>query len=168
MTTSVNGKAGEQDVVIVAAHGLLLASTAGDAQYCSLKNFARCEIDIIIFDGTTITAADITLLQATAIAGTGAKELAFSTVKKNVDLAATTKQALTDTAVTSNTFKTQTTNSKRSRYVIDVTPDMLDIAGGFDCFRLDGANHAATSSLGFSVTYRFFGARYSGADPSVD
>ena len=168
MTTSVNGKAGEQDVVIVAAQGLLLASTVGDAKYVSLKNFARAEIDIIINDGTTITAADITLLQATAIAGTNAKELAFSWVKKNVDLAASTKQELTLTAVTSNTFKTQTVNSKKSRYVIDLVPSMLDIAGGFDCFRLDGANHASTTPLGFTVTYRFFGARYSGADPSVD
>ena len=33
MTTSVNGKAGEQDVVIVAAQGLLLASTVGDGKY---------------------------------------------------------------------------------------------------------------------------------------
>ena len=166
MSTSVNGKAGEQDVVIVAAQSLLLAAGGGDAQYCSMKNFARCEIDIMIADGTTITAADITLLQAQAIAGTNAKELAFSTVKKALDLGAS--QALTATAVTSNTFKTQTTNSKKSRYVIDLTPDMLDIAGGFDCFRVDGANHAATSSLGCVVTYRFFGPRYSGADPTVD
>jgi hypothetical protein len=166
MTTSVNGKAGEQDISIVAAQGLLLASTVGDAKYCSLKNFARCEIDIIVSDGTTITAADITLLQATAVAGTGEKELAFATVKKAVDLGAS--QVLVATAVTSNTFKTQTTNSKDSRYVIDLTPDMLDVAGGFDCFRLDGANHAATNSRGFTVTYRFYGPRYSGANPLVD
>ena len=166
MTTSVNGKAGEQDVVIVAAQGLLLASTVGDGKYVSLKNFARAEIDIYIADGTTITACDVTLAQATAVAGTGEKELAFTTVKKAVDLGAS--QALVSTAVTSNTFKTQTTNSKDSRYVIDVTPEMLDIAGGFDCFRFDGANHAATSSRGCVVTYRLFGPRYSGANPLVD
>jgi hypothetical protein len=162
----VNGKAGEQDVVIVAANGLLLASTVGDGAFVSLKNFARAEIDIIINDGTTITAGDITLEQATAIAGTNNKPLGFSTVKKAVDLGAS--QALVAAAVSSDTFKTQTVNSKKSRYVIDVTPDMLDIAGGFDCFRLDGANHASTSPLGFTVTYRLFGARYSGANPLVD
>lgn len=166
MTTSLNGKAGEQDVVIVAAQGLLLASTAGDGKFVSMKNFARAEIDIIVADGTTITAADITLEQATAVAGTNAKPLGFSTVKKAVDLGAS--QALVATAVSSDTFKTQTTNSKLSRYVIDVTPEMLDIAGGFDCFRLDGANHASTNALGFTVTYRLFGPRYSGANPLVD
>lgn len=166
MATSLNGKAGEQDITYVAAQGLLLASTVGDGKWVSLKGYARAEVDIFIADGTTITACDVTLLQATNVAASGEKELAFSTVKKAVDLGAS--QTLSSVAVTSNTFKTQTTNSKDSRYVIDVTPEMLDIAGGFDCFRFDGANHAATTSRGCVVTYRLFGPRYSGTNPAVD
>lgn len=166
MTTSLNGIAQEQDRVVIATQGLLLASTVGDAKYVSLKGYAQAEIWIAIADGTTITACDVTLAQATAVAGTNEKALNFDTVWKAVDLGAS--QTLVETAVTSNTFKTQTTNSKDSLYVINVTPDMLDIAGGFDCFRFDGANHAATSSRGCTVWYVLKGARYSGTNPLVD
>lgn len=166
MTTSVNGIAQEQDRVVIATQGLLLATTVGDAKYVSLKNYAAMEVWIAIADGTTITACDVTMKQATAVAGTNEKALGFSTVWKAVDLGSS--QTLIETAVTNNTFATQTTNSKDSLYVINITPDMLDVDGGFDCVRMDGANHAATSSRGCTVWYVLKGARYSGANPLVD
>lgn len=156
----------EQTKTVVAAAGLLLTSTVGDTTYVSLKNYKRLQIVISIADGTTVTGSTITLKQATAIAGTGEKALAFTRMLANTDYAAS--KVMTETAVTNNTFTTQTTNSKDSVYIIDVDAASLDVANGFDCVRLDGTGHAATASRGVAVIYNLYGARDNGADPLVD
>jgi hypothetical protein len=159
MTVSLNGRLDEQVTPVLAAIGLALTSTLGDCVYVSLKNFRKCQVIIGIADGTTITGATITLKQATAVAGTSEKALAFTRMLANVDHAAA--RTMVETAVTSSTFTTQTTNSKDSFYVIDVDAEMLDIAGGFDCFRVDCTGHAATAMRGSFVLYNLWGARYS-------
>lgn len=166
MSITLNGRLDEQVTTVVAAAGLLLTSTLGDTLYVSMKNFRKCQIVISIADGTTVTGSTITLKQAQAIAGTGEKALAFDRMLANVDYAAS--KTMVETAVTSNTFTTQTTNSKDSLYIIDVDSEDLDMANGFDCFRVDGTGHAATASRGVVVLYNFYGARYSGASPLVD
>ena len=75
---------------------------------------------------------------------------------------------MVETAVTSNTFTTQTVNSKDSLYIIEVDSQELDVANGFDCIRVDGTGHAATASRGCVVVYNLFGARYSNANPLID
>ena len=165
MTVSLNARLDEQVTPIIAAAGLLLTSTLGDTKYVSLKGYRRCQIIISIADGTTVTGSTITLKQATAVAGTSEKALAFTRMLSSVDYPAS---ALAETAVTSNTFTTQTVNSKDSMYIIDVDADTLDVAGGFDCLRVDGTGHAATASRGVVVLYNLYGARYSGLNPVVD
>ena len=72
---------------------------------------------------------------------------------------------MTETAVSSNTFTTDTTNSKRLRYIIEIDADTLDADNGFDCFRVDVTGMAnATGTVG----YILWGARYSGASPVAD
>ena len=161
-----NARLDEQAKTIVAAAGLLLTSTLGDTTYVSLKNYRRLQIIISIADGTTVTGSTITLKQAKAIAGTSEKALGFSRMLANVDYGAS--KTMVETAVTSDTFTTQTTNSKDSLYIIDIDSDSLDKANGFDCVRLDGTGHAATASRGVVVLYNLYGARYAGADPTVD
>lgn len=166
MTVSLNARMDEQMVSVVAAAGLLLTSTLGDTTYISMKGYRRLQIQIAIADGTTVTGSTITLKQATSIAGANEKALAFSRMLANVDYA--TSKVMTETAVVSNTFTTQTTNSKDSFYIIDVDADDLDAANGYDCVRLDGTGHAATASRGVVVTYNLYGARYNGINPLVD
>lgn len=161
---NINARLDEQVTPVVAAAGLLLTSTLGDTTYVSMKGYARCQIVIAIADGTTVTGSTITLKQATAVAGTSEKALAFTRMLANTDYAAS--KALTETAVASNTFTTQTTNSKDSLYVIDVKAEDLDVANGFDCIRVDGTGHAATASRGCVVLYNLYGKRYSGATPA--
>ena len=161
-----NARLDEVVTPIVAAAGLLLTSTLGDTDYVSLKGYRRCQIIISIADGTTVTGSTITLKQATDVAGTGEKALAFTRMLANVDYAAS--KAMTETAVVANTFTTQTVNSKDSLYIIDVDADDLDVAGGFDCVRVDGTGHAATASRGCVVLYQLYGARYSGMNPAID
>lgn len=166
MTMSTNARLDEQVFPVVAAAGLLLTSTLGDTTYVSLKSYARCQIVIVIADGTTVTGSTITLKQATAVAGTSEKALAFTRMLANTDYAAS--KTMTETAVTSNTFTTQTTNSKDSVYIIDVLASDLDVANGFDCIRVDCTGHAATNPRGAVVIYNLYGARYSGASPLAD
>jgi len=162
----LNGRMDEQVSTIVAAAGLLLTSTIGDTTYVSLKNYRKIQIVISIADGTTVTGSTITLKQATAVAATGEKALAFTRMLANVDYAAA--KTMVETAVVSNTFTTQVVNSKDSVYIIDVDADQLDINGGFDCIRVDGTGHAATASRGCVVVYNLYGARFSGANPLID
>ena len=146
MSQNLNARLDEQVTPIVAAAGLLLTSTLGDTTYVSLKNYKRCQIIITIADGTTVTGSTITLKQATAVAGTNEKALGFTRMLANTDYAAS--KTMVETAVTSNTFTTQTVNSKDSVYIIDVLASDLDVANGFDCLRVDGTGHAATASRG--------------------
>ncbi len=159
MSVQISGRLDEHVTPFLAAAGTLLTTTVGDTDYVSLKGHRGLMILIGINDGTTVTGSTITLKQATDVAATGEKALGFTRMLANVDWAA--GKVLTETAVTSNTFTTQTVNSKISMYVIDVKAEDLDIAGGFDCVRLDGTGHASTTPLGVQVWYVLYGKRYS-------
>lgn len=116
--------------------------------YVSLKNFHRMYVVIQALNASTVTGSAITLKQATSVAAGSEKALPFTFMYANIDCAA--GDTLTNTAVVSNTFTTDTTNSKQLMYVIDVRPEMLDSEGGFDCVRAGTANAVNTT---LAVTY---------------
>ena len=132
-----------------------LTSTAGDGDYVSMKGYSKLTILLAVLNGTTVTGGAVTLKQATAVAGTGEKALSFSKMYAVIDAAA--GDTLTETAVVSDTFTTDTTNSKQLLYVIEVDADDLDQANGFDCVRVDVASMA--NAVG-CVMYLLWGARY--------
>jgi hypothetical protein len=132
-----------------------LTSTAGDGDYVSLKNFHGVRITLAVLNGATVTGGTITLKQASAVAGTGEKALAFTKMWANTDCAAA--DTLTETAVTSNTFTTDTTNSKQLMYVMEVNASDLDVANGFDCVRIDSTGMA--NAVG-CVLYDLYPSRY--------
>jgi hypothetical protein len=166
MTISLNGRLDEQAFQLQAGADLQFTGVPGDTKYISMKGYRKLQIVIDIANGTTVTGAAVTLKQATAVAGTGEKALAFTRMLANIDTGASS--TMVETAVVANTFTTDTTNSKNLRYVLEVDSEQLDIAGGFDCVRVDGTGHAATAPRGFVVSYTLFGTRYSGASPVVD
>lgn len=126
----------------------------------SLKGYNRACVIITFLNTTTVTGSAITLNQATAVANTSGKALAFDKVWANLDVTAT--DTLVETAVTSNTFTTAATNSINGMYVIEVTEDMLDVANGFDCFNVLTGN--STNAV-LSVVYILFPAKYAKATP---
>lgn len=160
MTIGLNGRLDEQVALVAATSLVALTSTAGDAAYVSLKNYRKLTIVIDVLNATTVTGGTITLKQATDVTNSQSDEkaLAFTRMLANVDVAAA--QTLVETAVTSSTFTTNTTNSKQLRYVIEVDADQLDSANGFDCVRVDSTGMASAIGL---VSYILRGARYSGA-----
>lgn len=132
-----------------------LTGAAGDGDYVSMKNYSKLTVLISVLNGTTVTGGAVTLKQASAVAGTGEKALSFSKMYSNIDCAAA--DALTETAVVSDTFTTDTTNSKQLMYAIEVDAESLDKANGFDCVRVDVASMA--NAVG-AVMYLLWGARY--------
>lgn len=128
--------------------------------YVSMKDASRLTIVIKVRNATTVTGSAITLKQATAVAGTSEKALGFTKMWANLDTAAT--DTLVETAVTSDTFTTLSTNSKLAMYVIEVDAASLDTTNGFDCVRA-GTGDATAATL--DVTYYLSGLRYPQATP---
>jgi hypothetical protein len=125
-------------------------------KYVSLKNYTRLTILIQTGAWAAGTAA-VTLAQATAVAGTGTKALAFT--KQYNDEA--TSGTLVETAVTSNTFNLTTANKL---YVIEVDVESLDVNNAFDCVSVDIASPGANADF-YGVQYVLSGARYQQSTP---
>lgn len=123
---------------------------ANTIQYVSMKLYGR----LLIFIQTGAWAggtAAVTLKQATAVAGTANKALAFTTMWVNTAVAPDT---FTKTAVASNTFNLDTANLL---YVIEVVDSDLDVGNAFDCV---GVNIASPGS-----NADFYGAICLGGQP---
>lgn len=137
-------------------------SPAGTEDYVSMKGCKKAKVIVQIDNGTTVTALTITLKQATAVAGTSEKALGFDWVYANTDTGAS--DALTKTAVTSDTFDSGTTDAKNLLYVIEVDASSLDAANDFDCLRVDVTGNANSVAAGL---YEMGRQRYAGGTPSV-
>ena len=148
----------EQTKIVVGLPPRTPSSSTPD--YVSMKNYTHLTAIITVDNGATVTGSAITLKQATAVAGTGEKALSFANVWANTDIDA--GDTLTKTAVTSDTFTTDTTDAKNLQYVIEVDAADLDTANGFDCVRI-GTGNAANTVL--SVVYVLSGARYADETP---
>lgn len=130
----------DTEKIVIGCAPAALTSTAGDGDYVSLKNFDRLTIVLSVQNATTVTGGTITLKQASDVSGTGEKELGFSKMWANTDAAS--GDTLTETAVSSNTFVTNTTNSRQLLYVIEIWAEDLDVNNGFDCVRIDSTGMA--------------------------
>lgn len=117
-----------------------LASSGEDT--VSLKGYLRMAVVLLCDNATTVTGSAVTLKQATDVAGSGEKALAFDKMWANEDTGAT--DTLVETAVTSDTFTTDTTNAKNLMYVIEIEAADLDVANDFDCVRVDLATSVAS------------------------
>lgn len=137
-----------------------ITPSSSTPDYVSMKAYQHLTVVILVDNGATVTGSAITLKQATAVAGTGEKALAFTKMYANTDTGA--GDALTETTVSSNTFTTDTTDNKNLMYVIEVDAESLDRANSFDCVRAGTADAANTV---LSVLYILSNARYAGATP---
>lgn len=128
--------------------------------YVSMKGYQKLTVIIIADNATTVTGSAITLKQATVVAGTDEKALAFTKRWTCADTGAA--DTLTETAVTSNTFTTQAVNNKNSIDIIEVDADDLDMDNNFDCVRA-GAGDATAQVL--AIIYILHGPKYA---PALD
>lgn len=119
-----------------------------------LKNYQRMYV-VILTGGWALGSAAVTLNQATAVAGTGEKSLAFSEYYHDE----TTSGTLVKETCT-NTFNLDTANKM---YVIDIDPASLDGANGFDCCTVEIATPGANDDY-YGVAYILYQNRF--ADPT--
>ena len=153
MGLNLNALLSEQVKFVTGLDSAVPSSSTPD--YVSLKNFERFTAIILVKNATTVTGSAITLKQATAVAGTGEKALSFTTAYRNIDTAA--GDVLSSFTVSSDTFTTDSTNSKNLMYVIEVDPASLDVANGFDCIRVGTGNATAAT---VTVLYALWGAKF--------
>ncbi len=126
--------------------------------YVSLKNAAHATIIITTGAWAAGTSA-ITLLQATAVAGTSTKALSFTKMWTNA--ADLTSTALVETAVVSDTF---TIGAAATLWIIEVDASSLDVANNFDCLAVHGATPGSNADL-YSAVMILSGLRYGGKTP---
>lgn len=126
--------------VVNACSPAALTGSAGDGRYIKLTTINEAEVVLTIKNSTSVTAGNIQLLQASNVAGEGAKVLTFDTYYKNEDTSAS--DAFTEATASNNCFLTLTTNSKEVAYKVRIPYENLDSANGFCCVRVDVANMA--------------------------
>lgn len=133
------------------------AARTGD--YYSLKDYQG--IVFVIAQGAWAGGTPaVTLKQATAVAGTGAKALSFTEKYSKVAL---TGGVNVLAAVASDTFNLTATANRIE--MIEVSAADLDRANGYDCVGLDVASPGANADL-IAIVAILYGARYQG-DPAL-
>lgn len=139
------------------------AAVTGD--YVSLKDFRH--LTVIIQQGAWAGGTPaVTLLQATAVAGTGEKSAPIAKYWQKVGLTGGSFAAPTD--VVSDTFNLPAVANTIT--VLEIDADQLDVDNDFDCVRVGIASPGVNADL-ICVTYLLSEARNPQAilaDPKVD
>jgi|GEM_PF-1943819 len=141
--------------------------------YVSMKNYNRLTIILLVDKDSTGATSAITVNQATAVAGTGAKALNTFTVDSIVDAASGTLggtiTAVGDTTaavtVSGGTFTTATTASKNAVYIIEVKAEDLDVTNSFDCVNVGLGNSSSSTHVVITAVYYLRDARFNDASP---
>jgi hypothetical protein len=136
-----------------------MATGANDGDYVSLKGYSKLGILFFKGAGGAGEPPTLTVTQASAVAGTGAKALNFTEVwvKNNADL--TTVGPFTKvTQSAANTYATATGDTQAIVYVEFDAAD-LDVSGGFDCVKGSVADVGTTAQNG-ALIYLLGGAAY--------
>lgn len=140
-----------------------LAGGANDGDWVSLKNYSELTILFYGKPGAAAEPATITLEQAQAVAGTGAKALTFTTVYKKQ--AATNLQGtgqwtkVTQAAAATFALGSGADGDKAALVAITIHAEDLDTEGGFDCVRARVADVGVTAQLA-ALVYILGGPRY--------
>jgi hypothetical protein len=129
-------------------------ATLGE-DYVSLKAYEH--VGVVINSGNVAGNITVTLKQATAVAGTAEKALAFDSYWKDG----------VKTAVTSDTFDILAASDDNTVIVIPIDASELDVDNGFDCLRVDLTDPSAAALVG--CIYEMCGGRYGALiSPIVD
>jgi len=119
--------------------------------YVSLKNYESCLCVLVCGDGTAGSDLSISMYQATAVAGTGAKVLnCLETGRIYVKTAGTWAlvaaigQWTEETQATADETYTDTDSGEEVQiWAFEVKASDLDVTNGFDCIRMDIADPGA-------------------------
>lgn len=150
----------EEAQIVVGFIPINMATGANAGDWVSMKGYDRCTIIFLAGAGTAGQDPTLTLQQATAVAGTGAKNLNFTRIdkKQGADLAAVgTFTTVTQAAGTSYTDDTSAEVQKL--WVVEVKSDDLDVDNGFDCVQASVTDIGTNSQIG-TLLYILRGPRF--------
>lgn len=124
---------------------VMLLAPAADAggrtsSYRSLRNALKAYVVVHVNQGNAATVL-LSVLQASAVAGTGSKAITATPIWSNLDT------SVNDTLTSRTAAATYTTDAgvKDKIVVFEITPEQcMDVANGFDCIAVStGASNAA-------------------------
>jgi hypothetical protein len=138
-----------------------LATGANDGDWVSLKNYNHLVVIAFAGAGGAGEPPTLTMEQATAVAGTGAKALTFTkvNVKNGADLTAI-GQFTEVTQAAAATYALAAGDTQKI-VVVEFDAQDLDVANGFDCVRARIADVGSTSQIGM-ILYLLSEPRYAG------
>lgn len=130
-----------------------MSAAANDGDWVSLKHYKHVSI---VFWGAIGTAGQdptVTVQQASAVAGTGAKALNLNSAKvfkkqAATDLTAVGQWSSAAADVSTNTWTNTDAAEQEELVVIEIDADELDVDNGFDCVRATVADVGAAAQLG--------------------
>lgn len=148
-----------EDAKVVSALAPAADAAGRNGAWVSCKNAHKVVVVVHLDQGNAATVA-LTIEQASAVAGTGAKVITNAVkIWSNLDTAAS------DTLVRRADAVNYTTDAgvKIKQVVFEIDPASLDVANGFDCIRVStGASNAANIT---SAQYFLTPLRYPAATP---
>jgi hypothetical protein len=130
-----------------------LATAANAGDWISLKNYKSVWIMFHSAVGTAGEDPTVTLLQASAVAGTGSKALNINTTrifKKQAatNLTTTGQWSSAAAGVTANAWTDGAAAEEDVILAIGVDADELDVDNGFDCVSISVADVGTSAQLG--------------------
>jgi hypothetical protein len=138
-----------------------LATGANAGAWVSLKNYSHCTIAIFKGIGTAGEDPVISVLQATAVAGTSSK--ALNTARLSAKIGATTLAAVAAftevTQAAAATYTDAASAENEALWLIDVNAEDLDVENGFDCLSVSIADVGTNAQIGCAL-YILSGPRY--------
>jgi hypothetical protein len=120
---------------------------ANNGDWISLKGYAHATFVVFKGAGASGEPPVLTLQQATDVAGTGVKALAFEKILAKSAADITTVGQFTEVTQTAAGTYTPAAGNVQAMYVIEVEATTLDLANSFDCVRLNVPDVGSTAQL---------------------
>jgi hypothetical protein len=139
-----------------------LATGANAGDWVCLKNYRHVAIVFYGDGGTAAEPVTITVEQASAVAGTGAKALTFTRInkKQGADLFAIGQfTEVLQAAANTYALGSGAGGDLESIVVIEINAEDLDVENGFDCVRATIADVGTGAQIG-ALLYILTGPRY--------
>lgn len=142
-----------------------MQTAANDGDWVSLKDYNHLTVVLFKAVGTAGDDPTLTLEQATAVAGTGAKALTFNTIyTKQGTLTAV--EAFTKVSQTAAATYTDATSAEVAAiWVVEIDAQDLDVNNSFDCVRARVADVGAGGAQLGCLLYILSEPRYAQAIP---
>lgn len=138
----------ENNQIVAGIIPIDLATAANNGDWVSLKHYSHVTCVLYKAAGTAGEDPVFKMQQATAVAGTSAKDLLFDTVyiKAGTLTSVGTFTKVTQTAATSYTDATHA--EVQAIYVVEFDAEDLDVANSFDCVQMSVADVGVAAQIG--------------------